>query len=165
MRGFFCGYQAVLQTDSVADVFLTGGRELLVGKARTLRCQPASTLGLRYGFRFTEKVCQVDSGVNAWSAPVRVRCTSIASHVCYATLDWLGGLDSNQDSQSQSLESYQLDDLPAGRNKNESKHIRLCRQPRFISSNLIGISGGVNRCGRHILWDIHGKDCEFGVFV
>ena len=26
---------------------------------------------------------------------------------------WLGGLDSNQDSQSQSLESYQLDDLPA----------------------------------------------------
>jgi hypothetical protein len=30
---------------------------------------------------------------------------------------WLGGLDSNQDSQSQSLESYQLDDLPAGRKK------------------------------------------------
>ena len=30
---------------------------------------------------------------------------------------WLGGLDSNQDSQIQSLESYQLDDLPAdGRN-------------------------------------------------
>ncbi len=25
---------------------------------------------------------------------------------------WLGGLDSNQDSQIQSLESYQLDDLP-----------------------------------------------------
>jgi hypothetical protein len=31
--------------------------------------------------------------------------------------DWLGGLDSNQDSQIQSLESYQLDDLPAGRTK------------------------------------------------
>ena len=30
---------------------------------------------------------------------------------------WLGGLDSNQDSQSQSLESYQLDDLPAVANK------------------------------------------------
>ena len=28
---------------------------------------------------------------------------------------WLGGLDSNQDSQIQSLESYQLDDLPADR--------------------------------------------------
>jgi hypothetical protein len=28
------------------------------------------------------------------------------------TEDWLGGLDSNQDSQIQSLESYQLDDLP-----------------------------------------------------
>ena len=27
--------------------------------------------------------------------------------------NWLGGLDSNQDSQIQSLESYQLDDLPA----------------------------------------------------
>ena len=40
---------------------------------------------------------------------------------------WLGGLDSNQDSQIQSLESYQLDDLPAGRNKKESWHIRLCR--------------------------------------
>jgi hypothetical protein len=26
--------------------------------------------------------------------------------------NWLGGLDSNQDSQIQSLESYQLDDLP-----------------------------------------------------
>jgi hypothetical protein len=37
--------------------------------------------------------------------------------------DWLGGLDSNQDSQIQSLESYQLDDLPAGRNKKESQHL------------------------------------------
>jgi hypothetical protein len=32
-------------------------------------------------------------------------------------LDWLGGLDSNQDSQIQSLESYQLDDLPTGENR------------------------------------------------
>ena len=33
---------------------------------------------------------------------------------------WLGDLDSNQDSQIQSLESYRLDDLPAeGRKKNE----------------------------------------------
>ncbi len=30
-----------------------------------------------------------------------------------AWMFWLGGLDSNQDSQIQSLESYQLDDLPA----------------------------------------------------
>jgi hypothetical protein len=52
--------------------------------------------------------------------------------------NWLGGLDSNQDSQSQSLESYQLDDLPAGRNKKESRHVRLSRQPRFDLSNLIG---------------------------
>jgi hypothetical protein len=28
---------------------------------------------------------------------------------------WLGGLDSNQDSQIQNLESCQLDDLPVGK--------------------------------------------------
>ena len=32
---------------------------------------------------------------------------------CGKEKDWLGGLDSNQDSQIQSLESYQLDDLPS----------------------------------------------------
>jgi hypothetical protein len=37
---------------------------------------------------------------------------------------WLGDLDSNQDSQIQSLESYRLDDLPAGgRKKNEPQQI------------------------------------------
>ena len=61
---------------------------------------------------------------------------------------WLGGLDSNQDSQSQSLESYQLDDLPAGRNKKESRHVRISRQLRFNHSNLIGNAWGVNRVGR-----------------
>jgi hypothetical protein len=30
---------------------------------------------------------------------------------------WLGGLDSNQDSQIQNLESCQLDDLPAVQNQ------------------------------------------------
>jgi hypothetical protein len=30
---------------------------------------------------------------------------------------WLGGLDSNQDSQIQNLESCQLDDLPVGKMK------------------------------------------------
>jgi hypothetical protein len=59
--------------------------------------------------------------------------------------NWLGGLDSNQDSQSQSLESYQLDDLPAGRNRNESQHVRLSRQPRFNLSNLIGNAKSVNQ--------------------
>src|SRR5215475_10175751 len=40
--------------------------------------------------------------------------------------DWLGGLDSNQDTQSQSLVSYQLDDLPADggpSSKNESQQL------------------------------------------
>jgi hypothetical protein len=37
---------------------------------------------------------------------------------------WLGDLDSNQDSQIQSLESYQLDDLPAvGRKKRNRDRI------------------------------------------
>jgi hypothetical protein len=58
---------------------------------------------------------------------------------------WLGGLDSNQDSQIQSLESYQLDDLPAGRNKKESRHVRLSRQPRFTLPNLIGFHQCVNQ--------------------
>jgi site-specific DNA recombinase len=61
------------------------------------------------------------------------------------TEDWLGGLDSNQDSQSQSLESYQLDDLPAGRNKKESRHVRLSRRLRFNLSNLIGNARRVNQ--------------------
>ena len=65
--------------------------------------------------------------------------------------DWLGGLDSNQDSQSQSLESYQLDDLPAGRNKNESRQRQLSRQPRFNLSNLIGNAKSVNQCDASFL--------------
>ena len=36
--------------------------------------------------------------------------------------DWLGDLDSNQDSQIQSLESYQLDDLPAENTELTSCH-------------------------------------------
>jgi CheY-like chemotaxis protein len=54
MSGFFCGYTATLQIDSVVDVLLIGGREQYVGKARTVRCEQASTLGMRYDFRFTQ---------------------------------------------------------------------------------------------------------------
>src|SRR5579872_363480 len=66
--------------------------------------------------------------------------------------DWLGGLDSNQDSQSQSLESYQLDDLPAGRNRKESQHVRLSRQPRFNLSNLIGNAKSVNQTAQFFMY-------------
>jgi len=38
-----------------------------------------------------------------------------------------------------------LDDLPAGRNKKESRQVRLSRQPRFDLSNLIGNTKGVNQ--------------------
>ena len=49
---------------------------------------------------------------------------------------WLGGLDSNQDSQIQSLESYQLDDLPtegkaAGSSSGKKKWMRN-RTPTFL---------------------------------
>jgi hypothetical protein len=37
---------------------------------------------------------------------------AVESKLSYGKV-WLGDLDSNQDSQIQSLESYQLDDLPA----------------------------------------------------
>ncbi len=68
-----------------------------------------------------------------------------------ALADWLGGLDSNQDSQIQSLESYQLDDLPVEEwNKNESRQVRLSRQPRFYSSTLVRICPSVNRAGSSI---------------
>jgi CheY-like chemotaxis protein len=55
MSGFFCSCAATLQIDSVVDVFLIGAKEQYVGKARTVRCEPPSALGMRYGFRFTEK--------------------------------------------------------------------------------------------------------------
>ena len=59
---------------------------------------------------------------------------------------WLGGLDSNQDRQSQSLQSYQLDDLPAEGGKNKiAAHSGLSRQPRSNPSNLIGLAKSVNQ--------------------
>jgi hypothetical protein len=51
-----------------------------------------------------------------------LRQKELLSPLLLAQKNWLGGLDSNQDSQIQSLESYQLDDLPAGRNKKEPRH-------------------------------------------
>src|SRR5713226_9387775 len=38
--------------------------------------------------------------------------------------NWLGGLDSNQDIQIQSLKSYRLDDLPDEGSRNESQQLR-----------------------------------------
>ena len=47
--------------------------------------------------------------------------------------DWLGGLDSNQDSQIQSLESYQLDDLPAVENQDLCS-LLLCHHRRVFTT-------------------------------
>jgi hypothetical protein len=85
------------------------------------------------------------------------RCLAVAATSRKGQEIWLGGLDSNQDSQIQSLESYQLDDLPSvgfaptrrGSTGKEQKGIvassRGSGQPRFYSSNLIGILQAVNR--------------------
>jgi hypothetical protein len=58
---------------------------------------------------------------------------------------WLGDLDSNQDSQIQSLESYQLDDLPAEGDKKESQQVPGSGELRFCLSNLNGNGRCVNR--------------------
>ena len=50
----------------------------------------------------------------SWQKKLREVQLSVSK---FLVLNWLGGLDSNQDSQIQSLESYQLDDLPAGGTK------------------------------------------------
>jgi hypothetical protein len=41
---------------------------------------------------------------------------------------WLGGLDSNQDSQIQNLKSCQLDDLPTGLLEDLRSHLILARE-------------------------------------
>ncbi len=45
---------------------------------------------------------------------------------------WLGGMDSNHDSQIQSLMSCQLDDLPAGGGHNKTPRIPCCGSGRKI---------------------------------
>ena len=64
--------------------------------------------------------------------------------------DWLGGLDSNQDSQIQNLKSCQLDDLPAGTprtarsNKNESQHVPGFGTATIHSTRIDAFTGPVN---------------------
>jgi hypothetical protein len=63
----------------------------------------------------------VHSNRNSWKSRNRKLKPPPKDHENLRALEtkefWLGGLDSNQDSQSQSLESYQLDDLPGVANK------------------------------------------------
>ena len=53
--------------------------------------------------------------------------------------DWLGGLDSNQDNQIQSLMSYRLNDLPAEGGKKSAP-----KAARRAITNLIGNREMVN---------------------
>ena len=57
---------------------------------------------------------------------------------------WLGGLDSNQDSQIQSLESYQLDDLPADGKLQEVAEQGKSSHPHFNLSRVNGTPRSVN---------------------
>lgn len=66
--------------------------------------------------------------------------------------DWLGGLDSNQDTQIQSLMSYQLDDLPAGGKK--KGHPGMAPQ-------------AINLAGRRTFVNREGAQCHssFGLLI
>jgi hypothetical protein len=64
-----------------------------------------------------------DLNIPNWGLRANDVCGVLLGQISTKQKNWLGGLDSNQDSQIQSLESYQLDDLPAGRNKNEPGHV------------------------------------------
>ena len=63
--------------------------------------------------------------------------------------DWLGGLDSNQDSQIQNLKSCQLDDLPTGLRNETTKTNRSTfpdpGQPRFTLFRVNGFAQAVNQ--------------------
>ncbi len=93
-----------------------------------------------------------------WTALI---CGAVArGEVCHGVSSarlkiWLGGLDSNQDSQIQNLESCQLDDLPAvvrdvfrsqrGPTKTNRSTFPSSGQLRFNSFRLNGFSASVNQ--------------------
>ena len=61
--------------------------------------------------------CNLEGSPNGYVlVPLLAACATAKSMFLEEKEVWLGGLDSNQDSQIQSLESYQLDDLPTGEN-------------------------------------------------
>jgi DNA-binding response OmpR family regulator len=53
--GFLCGCTAALKTDSIVEVYLTGGQTRYVGKARVIWSDGCNTAYPRYGFRFVDK--------------------------------------------------------------------------------------------------------------
>lgn len=55
LSSFLCGCTAALRKDSIVQVFLKGGGEQLVGKARIVRSDASVTPYPRYAFRFVEK--------------------------------------------------------------------------------------------------------------
>ncbi len=56
LSAFLCGCTAVLENDSIMEVFLASGGGQFVGRARTVRSEAAETPYPRYAFRFVEKV-------------------------------------------------------------------------------------------------------------
>ncbi len=55
LSGFRCTSKAVLQSESVVDVYLTNTGHRMVGKARCVRCDMREGEPPQYAFRFTEK--------------------------------------------------------------------------------------------------------------
>jgi DNA-binding response OmpR family regulator len=56
--GFLCTCSQSLTKDGVVEVFLTGGSERLVGKARVVRKEAPGAPWQRYGFQFVEKTLE-----------------------------------------------------------------------------------------------------------
>ena len=85
--------------------------------------KPESSIGPSIG-----QACPAAAPRPASETRNRARLPPQIHYSCVLSLKfWLGDLDSNQDSQIQSLESYQLDDLPAegencGQHCKESLH-------------------------------------------
>lgn len=52
---FFCGCSAMLQNDSIVEVYLVSGGAKIVGEARVVRSEGCDTPYPRYAFRFVRK--------------------------------------------------------------------------------------------------------------
>jgi response regulator RpfG family c-di-GMP phosphodiesterase len=52
--GFLCTCSAFLPKDTIMDVFLTGGQELYVGRAKVVHVEGSGTAWQRYGLQFME---------------------------------------------------------------------------------------------------------------
>jgi DNA-binding response OmpR family regulator len=56
VSAFLCGCFAMLEKDSIVEVYIVKGTDKCVGRARVVRSEERQGLSTLYGFRFTEKL-------------------------------------------------------------------------------------------------------------